>query len=483
MYMWLNIDKEKKAPLYTQLYMELKKGIEKGWLKEGEKLPSIRQLTKELNLSRTTVENAYTQLNVEGYILGKSGSGYYVEDIGQATNQVERRKDDPTWIPTGLKANPIDQRTSHRKKQKDMEQNQQVYMDDKLFHIKPWQKAYNKALILYEKEILMPQNHQGVGTLREDLAHYVYQYRGVKCNPDQIIVGAGVQHLLHVLCHVLKETKARSVAFESPGFIEPHHIFDHQDMNIYHIPVSEEGIIVDKLKEADPDLCYVSPSHQFPVGSIMPISKRRELINWAKEKGAYIIEDDYDGELVYNRRPIPALQGLDENQRVIYLGSLSTLFIPTVRMSYMILPKSLLTIYNKLKKYQNPTVAPSEQYALSYYIREGELEKHIRRIKNLLGKKNKQLKDLIKNKLEDQVEMTSGECGTYMILKFKKGIAMEGLIKECGEKGIPLQSISDFALQDKKYGQIAMLRYRDLPSQNLEKVIDEILTLIFKHNT
>ena len=204
---------------------------------------------------------------------------------------------------------------------------------------------------------------------------------------SQIIIGAGIQYLLSILCSLLRD-KHHDIAFEYPGFNQAKNVFEDYNMDIIPIPVLKEGIDIEKLKKSKVKMVYLSPSHQYPTGSVMPIDKRIEILNWAQENNSIIIEDDYDCLIRYESRPIPALQGLDKAGHVIYLGSFSKILLPSIRISYMILPLDILENYKWIKARYSQTSSKIEQLTLTKFMAEGYLEKHLRKIRKLYYKKN-----------------------------------------------------------------------------------------------
>lgn len=451
---------EKKNPLYLQLYNKIKTDIQSGQMRSGDKLPSIRFIAKELNISRTTIENAYSQLLMEGYIYSKPQSGYFVAEI-------EKHFESESTSIEGEERIIVDE-------------GKKGFYDETLFDFKTWKRYLGKAILDYEDLLYTSGESQGEVLLRQEVGRYIYKYRGVKCSHDQIIVGAGVQTLISLLCHLLKERDVDSIGFEDPGFTEPHHIFMNNGFRIKHIEVGEKGIEVEQLNRSAVRLSYVSPSHQFPTGAVMPINNRINLINWALKEDGLIIEDDYDSELIYKGQPIPSLQGLDQGERVIYLGSLSTLFLPAIRISYMVLPRQLIQEYHLVKEMYNPTVSKLEQMALALYMRDGEFEKHIRKVKKIFAKKNEKLLIAIEEKLGDEVEIMNGDCGVYLIMKLIRPKNMAKIIKEAKQKNIPINTMAHYRKYHQQQEQILVLKYRNIPENQINIVVESLGNIIKK---
>ena len=303
--------------LYIQLYEKIRDGILSGEIKEGEKLPSLRSLSKILDVSITTTQTAYNQLLVEGYIISRPQSGYYAAQ-GLSTGQIP-------YSP-GRQA-PLTEQVFKS------EENPYI-CDSECFDFVKWKKCASKVYNEYSDLLLFESNPQGEAALRHEIARYVYSARGVTCKPEQIVIGAGTQQITSHLCRILKRLEADHVSLESPGYLPVQSMFRENGFAISHIPVTREGIDISKLPMNIASAVYVIPSNQFPTGAVMPIGRRRQLLSWAFQNDSFIIEDDYDSELRYFGKPIPALKSLDEEDRVVYLGSFSSTLFPACCPSF-----------------------------------------------------------------------------------------------------------------------------------------------------
>ncbi|HAS73555.1 MAG TPA: hypothetical protein DCS67_05370, partial [Clostridiales bacterium UBA8960] len=309
------------SPKYIQLYEYIRKEIELGNLKNREKLPSVRMLSKMLSISKVTVENAYSQLLVEGYIESKNKSGYYVMEF-EADELGQFKKHLKAIEPQEIQA--LDATLYNTDG-----------TEENAFNFSEWKKAINLVLEYETKALLSYGEPQGELCLRREIARFVHQSRGGVCKPEQIIIGAGIQYLFGLIATGFKNDFLK-VAFEYPGFSKGMVVFEDYGYQMEKIRVEKDGIDVKMLEASGARIVYVSPSHQYPTGSIMSIKKRLQLLDWAAKNHAYIIEDDYDSLLRYEGYPVPALQGLGEGEHVIYVGSFSKLLIPSLRISFMI---------------------------------------------------------------------------------------------------------------------------------------------------
>lgn len=390
------IDKKSNTAVYIQLYEYIKSEITTGLLKPNSKLPSIREASSSLRLSKTTIENAYSQLVAEGYIDNLPKKGYFVCNLSDYS--FEKKTDHNS-------GSIIQAPESH-------------YINDGVdndsFDITNWKRIYNKVISDYDTGIYNNGSIQGERILREEIANFVNTMRGGNASPEQVIVGAGVQYLLGILIGIIKGNYD-TVAVETPGYKKAEFIFEDYRFDIKHIAVSDNGFPVASLKESDAKLLYISPSHQYPLGTIMPVNKRMELLDWAYRNKGLIIEDDYDAIIRYGGMPIPCLQGLDKNGCVIYLGSFSKMLLPSLRISYMVIPKKLLGEYYDIKTRYTQSTSKIDQLVLASFMKEGYMAKHIRKIKRIYRRKNLLLTNSILNSFKDKIEIITSDSGLHIV--------------------------------------------------------------------
>ena len=444
------LNKNSEMDLYVQVYRYFKNHIESGQINANEKIPSIRQLALDLDLSRTTVENAYNQLLLEGYIYSKSRSGYYASDIGNAFPS-------GTFIKSDLTDEP------------GLENFNYEYINEDNFNFNIWKKYYNEVLTYENLKLLKEGLPQGEYELRKEIAEYVYRARGVHGNPARMIIGAGVQVLLGILSVLLREMNIESIAVEEPGFTDVRHIFKDYYLNIEPVPLTGQGLDIDALEKCGTRVCYVSPTHQYPTGAIMPVSKRIDLLKWANKVDGYIIEDDYDSELRYSGKPVPSLQGLDSDDRVIYLGSFSTLLIPSIRISYLILPERFYTVYMRNRHKYRQTVSKTEQLVLALYIKEGEFEKHLRRIRKKYSARHNLFKQLIESRSLPKLKPESSGSGVYIPLRFDSSVNVPETVKRLNTAGFRVRHIS---------GRLAVFNFACLPDNKLSEAVDKLESIL-----
>jgi len=413
-------DKESSKPLYIQLYEYIKTEITSGLLKPDTKLPSIREASSTLKLSKTTVENAYSQLVAEGYIDNYPKKGYFVCDLSEYNFDIEATKNTVEYYDEIIYLNDG--------------------VDKESFDISTWKRLYNKVISDSKTNIYNSSSTQGEEFLREEIANFVNTMRGGHTDSRQVIVGAGVQYLLGILIGIIKEDY-NTVAIEKPGFKKAEFVFEDYMFNIRHIEISDDGFPIYELRKSDAEVIYISPSHQYPLGTIMPVNKRMELLDWAYKKNALIIEDDYDSLIRYGGAPIPSLQGLDKNDCVVYLGSFSKMLLPSLRISFMVIPKKLLPKYNEIKDRYTQSTSKIDQLVLANFMKDGYMVKHLRKIKRIYKKKNSYLTSNFRNLFGDRAEVISSDSGLHIVCEANTKKDAQQIIKDAQNSRILINII------------------------------------------
>ncbi len=388
------INQKIKTPLHIQLYEQVKKDIIENY-NVGSKLPSIRKVASSYNLSRTTIESAYSQLVVEGYIESYPKKGYIVEDINASTfkakinlaNQEEKKEE---WLydfdPTRLSKDS--------------------------FPLKVWKRLFNKY-IDEDVDLGAYPSGQGEEGLRIEVAKYISTSRGVNCHAHQVVIGCGFTNSMEVLAKLIHD-KYDTLSIENPGYNTAANVFKSHGYNIKKIPIDKNGIKIDKLEKSN--LVYVTPSHQYPTGVTMPVSNRHKLLEWAEKNDGLIIEDDYDSELSYINRPVPSLQGLDKFDRVIYMGTFSKSLSAPLRISYMVLPERLLPLYDNHYSKVFATVPLMMQKTLEKFMSGGHWDRHLRKIRTMNRKKHNLMKSFLLEKLGDTMKIETQGAGLSILI-------------------------------------------------------------------
>lgn len=448
------LDKTSSEPLYEQLYRGIKESIVNGEIATNEKLPSKRKLAEFLNISQTTIELAYGQLLAEGYVLSKSRVGYFVEDI-ETLAYIDKEQTQKL-----LNAPEIEVKIDFNPGQIDLQS----------FPFKIWRKYMKDAIDEEHAHLLLMGDAQGEYDLRKEIAAYLYQSRGVRCQPEQIVIGSGTEQLLPMIVSLLGNQ--HHYAVENPGYTMTHHIFTQYNQPTTPIAVDEDGIDVQELEQSEATIAYVTPSHQFPTGAILSANRRVQLLNWAmKSPHHYIIEDDYDSEFRYTGKPIAALQGLDHDDKVIYMSTFSKSLMPSLRIAYFVLPKTLLADYKARESYYTCTVPRIDQYTLAQFMHEGHFSKHLNRMRKIYRKKLEKITHTLKA-YAPQIKISGEQAGMHIMVHVSHEKDATALSKIALEQGIRIASIQQYLLKEHPtYKNRLLLGFGGIPEEEIEESI------------
>ncbi len=453
----IRLDPSLEIPLYRQLYEHIKKEIISCSYGPGTKLPSKRRLASYLQCSQNTVQAAYGQLLAEGYITAKPKSGYYVCELEGVLHIAQEQK---------LKAH----KSQHLRFYRYDFSHDGVDFDS--FPFTRWRRITKEVINEYDRDLLKAGSPQGDRALRESIERYLRYSRGVKCTPEQIVISSGTEYLLQLLIQLLDEDYI--FAIENPGYQKLNLLFKSNRAIYKSIPLDEEGMKIDELIQSESQVACVTPSHQFPTGTIMPVNRRIQLLNWAAEKkGRYIIEDDYDSEFKYVGKPIPSLQGLDKARKVIYIGSFSKSLSPSVRVSYMVLPHELIKkYYEKLSFYICPVPAV-EQKTLKRFIDEGYFERHMNKMRNIYKAKRAALVEAITRLLPD-AQIQGANAGLHLLLKVNNAMNEEELVHAARQRDVKVYGISRYysAAVSDGLGPLIMLGFATLRAEEIEHAVE-----------
>jgi len=431
-------------PLFRQLYLGFRAAILSGQLRAGERLPSSRDLAEQFRISRTVVVTAFDQLLAEGYVEGRRGSGTYVSEIGTqsgrdrtATARVHLsrfgsaaalagvRADFPSRAAKGLRYDFSYGRSPVER-----------------FPLETWRK-----LLMQRARKATVRTHQygspmGEETLRDAIAAHLRRSRAVVCDASQVIVVNGSQQALDLLTRVLLERGDR-VAIEDPQYQGGREVFRAAGARMHLVPVDEEGLIPSRLPRSA-RLAFVTPSHQFPTGAVLPLARRLALLAWAKRAGAVIIEDDYDGEFRYEGQAVESLQGLDSEGRVVYIGTFSRTVFPALRIGYMIAPKPLLPALMGAKWLADRHTPTLEQETLAEFISSGAYERHLRKARRTNEGRRKALLESIDRYLGDRVRVTGDRAGTHVVLWPKSQVSEAEIVAKAAKHEVTIYGIAPY---------------------------------------
>ncbi|GGG97665.1 PLP-dependent aminotransferase family protein [Staphylococcus pragensis] len=402
-----------KQKLYISLYEKLKNQIIEGQYQANDKFPSKRQLSEHLSLSHTTIEHAYQLLLDEGFIYSKPRSGYYVSDIQALpivnTNDFQINTDKEEYIE------------SHYQYAFNLAEIDAEYFPLHLFRKYAKEVFEDNQLALLDKGDI-----QGELSLRQQIAHYLFNSRGVSSHPKQIIIGSSTEQLLNMVTELLKDS---SFIIEKPSYPPIKQVLDKKNHDYIQATVEKDGINTNQVIHSNNDILYITPSHQFPTGYVMNLKKRTQLIKWAHQKEEhYIIEDDYDSEFRYYGKPIPALQSLDKNEKVIYISTFSKSLFPSCRIAYLVLPNKLLQRYYDMPHKESNTVPVHIQHIIANFMASGSFERHLNKMRRIYREKL----DYILKRLKpynDQLLVEGALTGMHFTIKVINGLTL----KECME--------------------------------------------------
>ena len=427
-------------------------------LKPNEKLPSKRLLASHHKISVITVENAYSQLLLEGFIYSREKCGYFVSQIEDAAPLPEKKID---------------------LKKSELSEEKKYTLDISSGKIKPenfpfsvWSKLSRQTLSDKYTNLLKPIPHNGLPELREAICDYLYRFRGMEVSQDQIIIGAGTEYLYSLLIQLLGRNAC--YALENPGYKKVSKILTACGANWCYLDLDDKGIDINALKKAGAKIVHTSPAHHYPTGIVMSATKRREILNWAyAEKDRYIIEDDYDSEFRFTGRPLPPLINMDEGEKVIYMNTFSKTIAPSMRISYMVLPNSLLEKYNRELGFYSCTVPSFDQYTLYKFISEGYFEKHINRMKNSYKALRDNVIDIISNSaLNDKITINEEDAGLHFLIRVHSNFGENELKKKLLLCGIKASFLSDYSYNnDKRFLNTIVFNYSGIDEESLKKAI------------
>ncbi|WP_185763079.1 PLP-dependent aminotransferase family protein [Niallia circulans] len=451
------LNKNTTKPLYEQLYIGIKTAILRQQIEVGTKLPSKKKLAEFLNISQTTIEVSYAQLIAEGFIMSKPRIGYFVEDINELpyieTEQVE--------LPVEHAENQNIQFDFHPGE-----------VDTDSFPFPLWRKYAKNLYDLPSKELLQNGEPQGEYTLRTEIAKYLYQSRGIVCKPEQIVIGSGTEQLLPMILRLLENDS--NFALENPGYSAIPRI--QLQNKAIPISVDEDGLIVDELEKTNANVVYITPSHQFPTGAVLSATRRTQLMHWAaKLENRYIIEDDYDSEFRYTGKPIPALQGMDQNDKVIYLSTFTKSLMPSLRVAYFVLPSPLLKKYKETFNYYSATVPRFDQHIVASFMRDGHFSKHLNRMRKIYRKKLDKLTHIFHTDYPE-VMITGDQAGMHILISLPLQKSEKELQTIAAESSIAIYPVTDYLLKPIEYKYPTfLLGFGGIPFDKIEEGIHQLM--------
>ena len=445
------LKKSPGVPLYEALYRCIREDILSGKLKPGEKLPSKRALAQNLEVSKITVETAYNQLLSEGYIMAREKVGYFVEKgdyrATPHTPSALREPEAPREYLLDLTANATEQ-----------------------FPFSVWSRLQREIMLDYGEKLLAPLPNQGIPELRQAIAQHLTDFRGMRVDPENILIGAGTDFLYNLLIQLLGRDKIYAV--EEPGYSKIRMIYAAGGVRCVSAPMDSRGVIPENLTDAD--VLHCSPSHHFPSGLVTPVSRRMELLNWAGEE-KWIIEDDYDSEFRFDAHPKPAMQSLDARGRVIYMNTFSKSLAPSIRISYMILPPALMQAFRQRLGFYSCTVPSFEQYTLARFLSRGHFEKHINRMRKFYKNRRNAVVSLLEScSFSQKLTILEQDAGLHFLLKVDTPLSDQALTDRLNRLGIRVNALSHYYHETISNTGCLVVNYSGLKEDRLQQALSKL---------
>lgn len=493
----ITLDHKSASPLHRQLYDEMRRAILARRLKPGERVPSTRTLAQSLKLSRATVTQSYEQLISEGYLQAAIGSGTTV--CVQLPEELLRTAPVTAMTAKSLKAVKRSTAATARAVKLSL---YGVSLDDSVpleppepevpinfksgrpaleeFPMPQWRRLLLRHCRAEQASLLDYAAHiRGAPELRKAISDYLARSRAVRCTPDEVIIVNGSQQAIDLITKILVD-RGDVVAVENPGYLGARRTFLAQGARLLPVPVDENGIVVERLNAKPTNgakLIYVTPSHQFPTGGVLPLTRRLELIRWAEATGAVIVEDDYDSEFRYGSRPIPALQGLAESANVIYVGTFSKVLFPALRIGYIVVPESLAHVVARARWIADRQTPTLEQLALTDFITEGYLERHLRRMRTLYDKRRQALVRALNHYFEDRAAILGENAGMHLMVKLQTKFSDEEVVRRATEVGVGLVSARIYYLGNAPANEF-VLGYAGLSERRIQEGIRRLAKVL-----
>ena len=453
--------------MYAHLYQCIKEDILNGKLEAEDKLPSKRTLAKNLGISLITVKNAYAQLMIEGYIYSRPKRGYYVAKI--------------------MKQPPLHQEVKQNSKlqlpQKQAFSFASGNVPAETFPYNIWSRLLRQVLTAAnENTLLCDTSCGGIVQLRQAIAQHLYQFRGMQAEPEQIIIGAGTQVLYNLIVQLLGRNHI--YALEDPGYPQLAAIYKANNVFCRYLPMDKNGVSREMLENSGADILHITPSHQFPTGIIMPASRRYELLHWAGQSSSrYIIEDDYDCEFRLYGRPIPTLQSSDTAEKVIYINTFSKTLAPTFRISYMVLPSHLTTLFYQKLGFYSCTVSNFEQFTLAKFIEGGYFERHLNRMRTYYRNKcDKLLQYLAKNTTAPYLTVEGENSGLHFLLHLDTQSSDTKLKQVAAIQELEIKFLSDYyheKINDNSH--TLLMNYTGIEEKELYPALDKLFNALLPY--
>lgn len=463
--LWFPVDRALATSLTVQVYEQLRQRILLNELVEGERLPSSRELAVSVGVSRNIVLEVYDRLLAEGYLEVRPQSGTYVA-AGSTFLAAEAAKPAGAAPSTDTVAKPadtpkpaIDFRAAHPAAD--------------YFPRAAWGRLAKEVCLHTPERTFGYAGPEGSGELRAVLARYLLQARGVRCQPEQIVITSGATQALHLVTELLSRDRPARIAVEDPVTDEMRTIFTYAGAHLVPVPVDDKGILPDMLPSGEtPDFVFVIPSHQFPLGGTLPIQRRIQLIEYARRTDCYIVEDDYDSEFTYEGVPVHSLQGLDPD-RVIYVGTFSKILSPSLRIGYAVLPARFVDDYRRLKWFADRHTSTLEQLILARFMEEGFFDRHIRRMRKIYRKRRVTLVSSLRKHLP-QARILGESAGMHLVVELPGVVFTEDVIARIMREGVQVYAVEHYAMVRGRHENRIVMGYGGLTVEAIAEGVERL---------
>ncbi|MGO3048902.1 PLP-dependent aminotransferase family protein [Staphylococcus casei] len=447
--------------IYREIYNRLKEDILAFKYDSHEKLPSKRGMAEHLSVSVNSVKSAYEQLLAEGYIYTQERKGYFIEPLDKLI--IDPHAHITLEAHESNLEDTYDYSFSH------------MSTDISEFPVDTWTKLMKRVFQNYDYYLSAIPHIKGPVELRQSIAKLVSYQRGIQCHPEQIVIGSGTNTLLMKLIQLMEDDV--KIAVENPGYSRFRALLKQTGTHILPIELDHKGISINQIKQLQPQAVIVTPSHQFPMGTIMPVSRRIDLLNWASQNHSYIIEDDYDSEFKYETDNIPSLFSFDKNESVIYLGTFSKTLMPGLRISYMILPSTLIKKFEAQNHNMIPDFSMLNALTLNLMIKEGHYEKYLKKMHQLYGKKRAYLIAELNKVLKSAITIKDTQAGLHFIIEAKSRYTYTEIETRARDQKLELYTINRFsmkALQNNSESKLLIIGFSKIQQQQVPEAVQRL---------
>jgi GntR family transcriptional regulator / MocR family aminotransferase len=478
-------------PLYIRLYQRIRAGVLNGALPPGTRLPSARTLAREEGISRNTVEAALHQLQAEGFVVRKTGAGTWISDeLPTRLLRPRRSSGEAGKAPRGGDPSPLSEKPpslstcGRRVTEVGGEEAEPVGL---LFApcvpglaalpLDGWNRIATRHTRRANASTLFQPPPAGLPVLREAVAQYLHMDRGIECTAEQIIILNSTQQGINLVARLLLN-EGDAVWFEDPGYRSARRALVAAGARPVPVPVDEEGIDVTHGASVAPEarLVYVTPSHQYPTGVTLSLSRRLELLAWAEASGGWILEDDYDSELRYEGRPLAAVQGIDRSERVLYAGTFNKILFPGLRVAYLVLPRPLVGPFARAKEVTDGFTPPLVQRVLAEFINEGHFSIHLRRVREVYRERRDRFLAVAGDVLPPHARLGPSEAGMHVALHFGGGVDDRDVSEKARRRGLAVPALSSYCIQSEARG--LLVHYGHAPVADIERGTRQLAELL-----